>query len=83
MVEWSKYKPNLRDGFDFGLGVVFGKVILPRVQGYVSSEIKNAIRNSYEGVIAQERAERTELYRKIDLLTNQLAELAKKVEISV
>ena len=79
MVEWDKYKPNLRDGFDFTLGVIVGKVILPRVQGYVSSEIKNIFKNSYEETLAQERAERAELYRKIDMLTNQFAELAKRV----
>jgi hypothetical protein len=79
MVEWSKYKPNLRDGFDFGLGLVVGKVILPRVQGYVSREIKNGIKHSYEEIFAEERAE---LYRKIDLLSNQITELTKRVGAS-
>ena len=82
MVDWSKYTPNLRDGFDFGIGLIFGKVVLPRIQGYVSTEIKNVIRNSYEEKIAQERTERQELYKKIDFLSNQVAELTKKVGAS-
>ena len=76
MIDWSKYTPNLRDGFDFAVGVVIGKVVLPRLQGYVTNEIKNTIRSSYEENFAQER---NELYKRIDLLTTRIDELTKKV----
>lgn len=82
MVEWSKYTPNIRDGFDFGMGIIFGKLVLPRIQGYVSNEIKNIIKNSYEEKFAQERTERRELYEKIDALSSKVTELTKKVGTS-
>lgn len=82
MVEWSKYTPNIRDGFDFGMGIIFGKLVLPRIHGYVSNEIKNIIKNSYEEKFAQERTERRELYEKIDALSSKVTELTKKVGTS-
>ncbi len=78
MVDWIKYKPNIRDGAYFVFGAVTDRVLLPLIGG----QIKNAIRNSYEELYARDRAESQELYKKIDALSNQVAELGKKVGTS-
>lgn len=79
MVDWNQLKPNFRDGAYFVLGAAADRIVIPRIQGYVSNQIKAAIRNSYLEQYNQQKAEREELYKKIDALTNQVAELNKKV----
>jgi len=79
VVDWAKYKPNLRDGVDFATGIIVGKFVLP----YVSRGMKSMIRSAYEETFAQERVEREKLYEKMSSLNERIDELTnKKAETS-
>jgi hypothetical protein len=79
MVDWSQLKPNWRDAFDVGVGVIVDRFVIKRVQEYVSDSMRAAIHSTIAEVYSQQKAERDELYKKIDLLTSDIAEMKKKV----
>lgn len=82
MVEWNQLKPNWRDAFDVGVGVLVDRFVLKRVQEYVSDLMKSAVRSTIAEVYSQQRTERDELYKKIDSLTYDITEMKKKVGTS-
>lgn len=82
MVDWNQFRPNWRDAFDVGAGVFIDRFVIKRVQQYLQDSMHNAIKNAMSDVYAQQQTERSDLYKKIDSLTYELAELKKKVGTS-
>jgi len=82
MVELNQLKPNWRDAFDFGAGVLVDRFVIKRVQEYVSNNMKAAISSAVTEAYTQRKAEREELYKKIDSLTYEITEMKKKVGTS-
>jgi hypothetical protein len=82
MVDWNQLKPNWRDAFDVGVGVLVDRFVIKRVQEYVSDSMKSAVRSTIAEVYSQQRVERDELYKKIDSLTYEVTEMKKKVGTS-
>jgi len=82
MVEWNQLKPNWRDAFDVGVGILVDRVVIKRVQEYASNTMKSALKIAFNEAYSQQRTERDELYKKIDALTYKITEMEKKVGTS-
>ena len=82
MVEWSNLRPNWRDAFDVGVGVLVDRFVITRVQHYFSEQMKQAMRSAVGEVYSQQKIERDELYKRIDSLTYEIGEMKKKVGAS-
>ena len=78
-MDLSQYKPKFRDGAYFAFGFLTDRFVMPKIQGYVSGKIKETIRSSLEESYTQQKAERDELYKKIDALSRKLDDMEKKV----
>lgn len=82
MVDWNQFRPNWRDAFGVGAGVLVDRFVIKRVQEYVSNEMKSAMKTAVSEAYNQQKMERDELYKKIDVLTYEITEMKKKVETS-
>jgi hypothetical protein len=82
MVDLTDIKPRWRDAFDVGAGVLLDRFVIRRLQQYVSLQMKSSIQNAVSEVYSQQKTEREELYKKIDSLTYEIAEMKKKVGTS-
>ena len=82
MVEWNNLRPNWRDAFDVGVGVLVDRFVITRVQHYFSEQMKSAMRSAVGEVYSQQKIERDELYKRIDSLTYEIGEMKKKVGAS-
>ena len=82
MVDLNDLKPRWRDAFDVGIGVLLDRFVIKRVQEYVSNQMKSSLQNALSEVYVQQRAERDDLYKKIDSLAYEIGEMKKKVGTS-
>lgn len=82
MVDLNELKPRWRDAFAVGAGVLFDRFVIRRLQQYVSLQMKSSIQDAVSEVYSQQKAEREELYKKIDSLTYEITEMKKKVGTS-
>jgi len=82
MVDWNQLRPNWRDAFDVGVGVIVDLVVIKRIQEYFSTQLQSAMKSAIAEAYTQQRSERDELYKKLDALTYEIGEMKKKVGTS-